>query len=694
MSVSTRALMASALVVGLFAAGAAEAQLRVVSYNTAGGPRTNLEDVLEAIGDEVRNGFAKPIDVLSLQEQSTMASTTQAIVNLLNGVYGAGTYARSSLNAGSTGAGRPGLIYNTNTVSLVDEDILGTTSFSGPARQFMRYQLRPVGYGVEADFYVYSNHYKASTGSSNEARRLEETNQVLATADALGEGASIIYSGDFNLYSAFEPGYAAYLLHDGPGQAFDPVDRRGAWSNNNNFRDVHTQAPSTSPPGGLVGGGMDDRFDFQLVTGELMDDEGLAYIPGSYHAFGNNGTHTLNQSITTGTGASPTILTLLTQVSDHLPVVADYQLPARAGFEVTLSSVRAVVGGVVDVDVDVTNTAPVVAAIGADELDYEVALLNTSVSEVSGSVLALAGATTHAMTADTSVAGVVGVGGLLTSLSQNTPDDDLVAVESLTVVDAARPSFDEFTEVTGLTVDLGVAVAGSSMVEVPLSVFNLEGAAGFTSALDLDSITPSGNSVLMLNLSTFSGLAAGDSEAGSVSWFVETGTSGQRSASFTLTLSDEDIAGETQHQLTIDVVATIAGELGDFDGSEVLDLGDVELLIERFGTTVPGFDVTEDSVVDGEDFALWRETLFGTAAGDANLDRRVDLVDLSILASNFGGAGTYGQGDNNADGVVDLIDLSGLAANFGFDASAPALVPEPAGVVLVGLGLMGLGRRR
>lgn len=40
--------------------------------------------------------------------------------------------------------------------------------------------------------------------------------------------------------------------------------------------------------------------------------------------FGNNGTHTLNQSITTGTGASPEVLQALTEASDHLPIFATF----------------------------------------------------------------------------------------------------------------------------------------------------------------------------------------------------------------------------------------------------------------------------------------------------------------------------------------------------------------------------------
>ena len=43
--------------------------LRVVSYNTQGGPKARLENVLQAVGEEKLAGIAKPIGLLLLQEQ-------------------------------------------------------------------------------------------------------------------------------------------------------------------------------------------------------------------------------------------------------------------------------------------------------------------------------------------------------------------------------------------------------------------------------------------------------------------------------------------------------------------------------------------------------------------------------------------------------------------------------------------------
>ena len=63
---------------------------------------------------------------------------------------------------------------------------------------------------------------------------------------------------------------------------------------------------------------MDDRFDLMFVTEEMLDDTGLDYITDSYRVFGNNGTHTLNSTVDTGTGAASNVLKALASASDHL----------------------------------------------------------------------------------------------------------------------------------------------------------------------------------------------------------------------------------------------------------------------------------------------------------------------------------------------------------------------------------------
>lgn len=103
----------------------------------------------------------------------------------------------------------------------------------------------------------------------------------------------------------------------------------------------------------------------------------------------------------------------------------------------------------------------------------------------------------------------------------------------------------------------------------------------------------------------------------------------------------------------------------------------------------------ESALTGVQDLSAVRGWLDSILAGDANMDGSVDLLDLSLLASNFQDSGPEVQwlmGDFNGDDTVDLLDLSLLATNFG-STGVVGVVPEPASLVVVGL-LGGLVLRR
>jgi len=452
-------------------ASASIAQLRVVTYNTTGAPASGMDIILKSIGEEVRNGIAKPIDVLLLQEQAVPANgaganrpspDTQQFVTLLNSMYtGQGVTYSMSNRTGLTsfsGDSTQTLVYRTQTVQLVSDTAVGTASGSGQPRQAIRYQLRPVGYGPAADFYVYNSHYKASSAADDPAapgRRNVEATAIRTNSNALGEGAHIIYAGDHNFYDfdADEPAWGT-LTAAGAGQASDPINQVGTWHNNASFAAVHTQSPCASSIGNCgVSGGMDDRFDFQLTSGEFLDGEGLAYIgpvPGvpemtglthSYHAFGNNGT-TYNSSINSASNTVPfpgvtsytksQILNALNAATDHIPVVADYQLPAFMDAVAGSIPVSLDLGQPFNLSVTVRNIANVVAAIGADELDYSL----TASGNVAGSflnqfVMALGAGNAHLVSLDTTSVGLKS--GSITIISTSQAVQTTAAVQNGTI---------------------------------------------------------------------------------------------------------------------------------------------------------------------------------------------------------------------------------------------------------------------
>jgi hypothetical protein len=115
--------------------------------------------------------------------------------------------------------------------------------------------------------------------------------------------------------------------------------------------------------------------------------------------------------------------------------------------------------------------------------------------------------------------------------------------------------------------------------------------------------------------------------------------------------------------------------------------GDVFTYVDQIASITgvhPGLDgdANLDGVVDYADFKLLYDhlnTATGWTTGDFNLDGRVNFSDYQILERN------YGKSDGTVSGAAgaDLTPLPGVAG-----------VPEPAGVALVGVAAMTLGRRR
>ncbi|QDU71546.1 hypothetical protein Pan265_13960 [Mucisphaera calidilacus] len=126
---------------------------------------------------------------------------------------------------------------------------------------------------------------------------------------------------------------------------------------------------------------------------------------------------------------------------------------------------------------------------------------------------------------------------------------------------------------------------------------------------------------------------------------------------------------------------------GDYNGDGVVDASDIDLLMSNLGDD--SFDLDGDGQADAADLTMLVEEVLNTAFGDANLDRRVDLLDLSALAASFEDAAGWSSGDFNGDGVADLLDLSTLASSFGFES----LVPEPAAASVVSMLVVLTGRR-
>lgn len=174
-------------------------------------------------------------------------------------------------------------------------------------------------------------HLKASQGTQEEAQRAQETQAVVNYLNSLGTQGNYIFMGDLNLYTSTEQAYQNLINAVSPNaKLYDPINMPGDWNGDNSFAAIHTQATRTAQlSDGGVNGGLDDRFDFQLVSNYIMADvAGMKYIPGTYKAVGQDGLH-LNDALIdmpVNTSAPTNVIQALYEMSDHLPVVADYKI--------------------------------------------------------------------------------------------------------------------------------------------------------------------------------------------------------------------------------------------------------------------------------------------------------------------------------------------------------------------------------
>jgi hypothetical protein len=322
---------------------------------------------LEGIGEEsVGRDPARPLDILALEETTANPITVSPICNGLNTFYNSpGMYTNSTYQATeeegdiADGNGPNAVIYNTRTLQLLASrpvDPPGGAANLGPQygeyREAMRYEFAPAGVAATSsnDFYVYVSHYKSGTSTADANDRAGEA-AVIRTNEAidLPATARVIYVGDYNVDTSGEAGYQTILALKSPngiqqGQGVDPLNA----TNNPNI-DWETSTTNTAILLMLTEHSYDLEYrdDLQLMTANIYygTPSGFAFIPGTYHAFGNNGTTPYNGSVATGPDTAlnndlvtngPVFISAyslyqdLANASDHLPVVVDYSVPIPA----------------------------------------------------------------------------------------------------------------------------------------------------------------------------------------------------------------------------------------------------------------------------------------------------------------------------------------------------------------------------
>ncbi|MBL0926438.1 MAG: hypothetical protein IBJ11_02145 [Phycisphaerales bacterium] len=632
-----RARWAAAAFCLVCGAGGASGQIRVVNYNVAqlSGDLASMQSVFAALNTDDKPGFAVAPAVYVFQEVVTGQQTT--LGTMLNNArppgvtwtYVLGTWNITGSEAGQAGfgGGAQAMFYRSD---LVGEDATGYSSFGTLAsRNTRRWLIRirqtaggPAYTSNDAAFYIYSSHLKAGTAASDYTDRNTGVSTIRSNAAALAGGRRIIFAGDYNLYST---GDAAYTTMVSAGSGINvPVDPLGnaTWAGSGNAA-KHTQSPY-SGPNGLTGGGMNDRFDFQFMTAQLLSGQGLSLISGTYRPFGNDGQH-YNVAINAGgfnnfypgnPARGLALANSLALASDHLPLVTDLRVPAIQSASMPASFSRVIRGTPLSVPVSVSNAAPGAFAAGIDTLSFSIATSGGLSGSTAGTRAGLSAPFVWNAAVDTSAAGPVSGGVTVTSTNAGVENATVNLTTSGQVLLPSSPSFASSSAVTSLVLSPSFT-AGTGVQSITVPVWNL-GFTGNQALMNLDSITPPPASPFGLSSGVpASGIAGA---ASNIVLTFDTGNPpGPYTATYTVATSDEAVPGRTFGSLLLTVNVSLSGGCvlpGDADGNGSVGANDLSLVLASFGK----------------------------CPGDANYDPRANLDgnpciganDLSIVLANFG----------------------------------------------------------
>ena len=581
-----------------------------MSWNVArlGGDPSAVEAVFAAAAGDDRPGFAVAPAIIAMQEvPSTIYGSMLSLINsaIPGQPYAAATYTSSSSE--NNGGGAQMLVYRTdifNEIPSGHRDI-----FTGASRNCDRWQLQVKGSTDNAGIlWVYSLHLKANNTSSDAETRATGAISIRNNADLLPAGSNIIYLGDFNVYDNDEEAYQEFLL-PGTGMAEDPLGS-GPWDGPSNAI-KHTQSPRLTG-GDLVGGGMDDRFDLQLLSSALFDGVGLSLIENTYRAFGNDGNH-YNDSINDGNNfyfptnvsRSNALADDLFDASDHIPVICDLQLPGQLSCLLSENLGRVVSGGSASINVLVANSRQVVEPSAVDDVLFEVLGDGTLVGGTQGVAPLLPNFAVVPLSLAPGLEGPFSASASVTSSSPGVGQPSYVLQTSGTAIRPAVASWADGTVTTSRTIS-ETSEPDAGVLFIDAEVYNVGWDSG-QSALELDSI-----SGLTGGFFNWDGLGTAVTDgSGLLRFGINTDglADGTYVADAVVLCSDEDVPGETTRllDLRLEVVidSTGGGIVGDIDGDGRVNGADIGQLLGNWGLCVGcAADLNGDDFVDGGDLGV------------------------------------------------------------------------------------------
>jgi endonuclease/exonuclease/phosphatase family metal-dependent hydrolase len=250
-------------------------------------------------------------DIFCVNEMDNSSSDVNYLMNNVLNIGGVDYWEHANVS-GSYSINM--IYYNSDIFTLNSQE-----SITANPRQTNAYNLTHIA--SSTDFTVIVAHLKAGSDSDDETDKANATQNVMDYIENNGAG-NYIFMGDLNLYSSSSQAFQNLINPSNATLSFyDPADQIGDWSNNSYYSNVHTQSTHTSGTC-FVTGGMDDRFDFILMSEDIKDGNNeIKFLDNSYETIGQDGNH-YNDAINAGTNNSaPTnVIDALYEMSDHLPV--------------------------------------------------------------------------------------------------------------------------------------------------------------------------------------------------------------------------------------------------------------------------------------------------------------------------------------------------------------------------------------
>lgn len=302
----------------------AQSSINVMFYNIYRFPEkppANREFILKQILNEYQPDLFMVCELISEEGADKILTTS---LQTPGNIYKRATFVPAAID--NTDPLQQMVYYNKHKFTLLRQTYYPTQVRDINHYTFVLNALDIANDSVYLDVFV--THLKSSEGAANAQLRASMIDTFVTKLAALPPNRHVLLAGDFNFYSADEnePAYLKIINPTNPIVMVDPIDIPGNWHDNDTFKSVHTQATRLSAEGFGIGGatgGMDDRFDFIMMSENFKTNNKLYYEDNTYKAYGNNG-NCFNNRIDAFDCDGEYSLDLrrnLYNMSDHTPVV-------------------------------------------------------------------------------------------------------------------------------------------------------------------------------------------------------------------------------------------------------------------------------------------------------------------------------------------------------------------------------------